>query len=131
MAEILSLAASVVALIQLVNGLKKTVSKYINTVEATHKVLVPLPGRLCSLSSILGTLDTQARTSSTKSLALQCLDDPLRECRAVLEIVKSRLDNPKIVAGCVIGPPARQADHKANEKSRGLATHLTVGFECG
>jgi hypothetical protein len=95
---------ALIQLMQLVDGLTETVSKHIGTVKGTHAVLIPLLGRLCSLSSILGTLKTQLESNSGNPNTLHYLDDPLRTCGAVLALVKSRLDNLKTVAGCVIGP---------------------------
>lgn len=104
MAEILGLFASVIALIQLADGLTETIPKYVNTVRGTKAELVPLLDRLRNLLSILDTLRPQLEASPTKSIALQYLEDPVRVVESILRTVQLRLDNMKIVAGCVFGP---------------------------
>lgn len=83
MAEIIGLAASVIALIQVVDGLTTMIPKYINTVKGTKEVLIPLLGRLFSLSRILATFETELEMCPTKSIELEYLSNPLGICRAI------------------------------------------------
>ena len=102
MAEMIGLIASVTTVIQLVRAVDKTVSEYLHTVKSVQSVLVPILSKLRHLSAILSNLQLQLGT--TKSTALQHLDEPLKICEALLAKLKARLDHLNIIAGCVVGP---------------------------
>ena len=106
MAEILGLVASVVALIQLTDGVGKTASKYIHTVKGTQSTLQPLVSKLESLTDILVAVQSQLEMKpcdSPKSLALQHLKQPLEVCQAIMMRIEARLSGIKVVGGFVVG----------------------------
>lgn len=106
MAEILGVAASIVALIQLSEMVNKTASKYMNTVKGTQSSLLPLLSKTESLRGILVALQAQLETRSSdspNSVALQYLEQPLDVCQNVMKRIEARLNNLTVVSGCVIG----------------------------
>ena len=106
MAEILGLVASIVAVIQLTDMVAENAKKHVSSVKGAQLVLVPLVGKLRSLSSILTALKTQLEVrkfESGESLSLQHLREPLKICKDILISMKLRLDNLKVIGGYVVG----------------------------
>ena len=107
MAEILGVVASVAALIELTDMVMKTATKYVNTAKGAQYKLLPLISNIQSLADILVTIEKQLQaeaSDSPNSLALQHLGQPLDICQDILEAIKARLDNVKVVGGYVLGP---------------------------
>ena len=102
MAEVLGLMASVIAVMQLIETVDKTVSKYLSTVKNVRSELVPLLSRLRHLHAIMKTLE--AELEKTRSMTLQYLSEPLRACESLLTRVDLRLNHLKVIAGRVVGP---------------------------
>ena len=106
MAEVLGFLASAIALLQLTDMVTETAKKYVNTIKGADLVLVPLLGKLRSLSSVLSALEAHfeaKRLSSSKSVSLQHLKELLKLCEGALIKVNSKLDSLKIVGRYVVG----------------------------
>ena len=106
MAEILGLAASVIALIGLADTVTKTASKYVTTVKGSQAILLPLISNIGGLRGVLVALQTQLEEKSTKSrksIALGHLEKPLELCSEILTRIEVRLINLKVVGGWVVG----------------------------
>jgi hypothetical protein len=102
MAEVIGLVASIVALIQLTEKVTKMAKKHVNTVKGANSVL----DKLRSLGSILSALKAQLEVKVAdfgESLSLQHLREPITICGAALVSIEARLDNLKVIGGCVFG----------------------------
>ena len=82
MAEVHSLVASVVRVIQLSEAVDKTASRYLHMFQGAQSVLVPVMHRLCHLHVLFSTLRLELVTS--KASALQHLLEPLQTCESML-----------------------------------------------
>ena len=106
MAEVLGVVASVIAILQLTDMVTETTNKYVNTIKGADSVLMPLLGKLRSLSSVLGALKAQLEgkiSSSSESISLQHLKDLLHLCEGALTRMKAKLDSLKVVGKYVVG----------------------------
>ena len=106
MAEILGLAASIIALIGLVDTVTKTASKYVTTAKGSQAILLPLISKIGSLRGVLVAIQIQLKTKSNKllvSIALEHVKTPLELCSEILKMVNVRLDNLNLIGGYVVG----------------------------
>ena len=106
MAEVLGLVASVIAILQLTDMVTETAKKYVNTIKGADSVLIPLLGKLRSLSSILAALKAQLEgktSSSSQSISLQRLKELLHLCEGALTRMKAKLDSLKVVGRFLVG----------------------------
>ncbi len=106
MAEVLGLVASVIAILQLTDMVTSTAKKHVNTIKGADSVLIPLLGKLRSLSSILAALKAQLEgktSSSSQSICLQRLKELLHLCEGALTRMKAKLDSLKVVGRFLVG----------------------------
>ena len=73
-----------------------------HTLKSAQSKLISLLGKIRRLHGILSTLQLQLETA--RSSTIQHLHEPLSICEKLLTRLKTRLDNFKIIAGCVVGP---------------------------
>ena len=102
----LGVVASVIAVLQLTDMVTETAKKYVNTIKGADSFLMPLLGKLRSLSSILAALKVQLEgriTSSSQSISLQRLKELLHLCEETLTRMKAKLDSLKVVGRYVVG----------------------------
>lgn len=106
MAEILGVVASVIAMLQLTDMVTETAKKYVNTIKGADSVLMPLLGKLRSLSSILAALKAQLEGKTLRSslpISLPRLKELLHLCEGALTKMKAKLDSLKVVGKYVVG----------------------------
>lgn len=104
--EMAGVVASVIAILQLTDMVTETAKKYVNTIKGADSVLMPLLGKLRSLSSVLGAVKVQLQgkiSSSSESISLQPLKDLLHLCEGTLTRMKAKLDSLKVVGNMWLG----------------------------
>lgn len=98
MAEVLGIAASIIAIAQLAGKLTSVSYSYIECLKNATQDLRDLANELASLSSILATLQKNIDTDPGASATLQLLGDtdgPLKVCEKVLKELQQKLKPPR------------------------------------